>query len=160
MKNSWNCEVRQNLFTKSCLTNNYLSCDPHYVILAWIQIWNMFEKLMKECSPPEFFHKDMSHEQLIFTWSTFRDSSMGTKLNIFEKLIKVFSPPEFFHRNMSLEQLLSTWSTLRDSSMGTKFKYFWKTHETVNLPEFIHFTGSWVFQKYFNFVPIVESRER
>ena len=24
LKNSWNCEVHQNLFTKSCLTNNYL----------------------------------------------------------------------------------------------------------------------------------------
>jgi len=35
---------------------------------------------MKVCSPPDFFHKKMSHEQLLFTWSTFRDSSMGTKL--------------------------------------------------------------------------------
>jgi len=33
---------------------------------------------MKVCSPPEFLHKDMSHEQLLFTWSTF--CSMGTKL--------------------------------------------------------------------------------
>jgi len=39
-----------------------------------------FEKLMKLCSPPESFHKNMSHEQLLCTWSTFRDSSMGTKL--------------------------------------------------------------------------------
>jgi len=27
----------------------------------------IFEKLIKVCSPPEFFHKNMSHEQLIFT---------------------------------------------------------------------------------------------
>jgi len=24
-------------FHKSCLTNNYFSCDPHLVILAWEQ---------------------------------------------------------------------------------------------------------------------------
>jgi len=35
---------------------------------------------MKVCSPPEFFHKKMFHEQLHFAWSTYRDSSMGTKL--------------------------------------------------------------------------------
>jgi len=38
---------------------------------------------MKVCSPPEFFHKKMSHEQLLFTGSTFRDSTMGTKLKYF-----------------------------------------------------------------------------
>ena len=42
-----------------------------------------FKKLMKVCSPPEFFHKNMSHEQWLFMWSTFRDSSMGTKLKYF-----------------------------------------------------------------------------
>jgi len=60
--------------------HNYFSCDQHFVILAWVQSWNIFEKLMKVCSPPEIFHRNMSHEQLLFTWSTFRDSSMGTKL--------------------------------------------------------------------------------
>jgi len=40
----------------------------------------IFEKLMKVCSPPEFFLKNMSHEQFPFTWSTLHDSSMGTKL--------------------------------------------------------------------------------
>ena len=74
-----------NLFTKSCLTNNYLSCDPHFVILACAQSWNIFDKLMKLWSPPDFFHKNMSQEQLVFTWSTFRDSSMGTKLKYFQK---------------------------------------------------------------------------
>jgi len=34
---------------------------------------------MKLCSPPEFFHKNMSHEKSLFMWSTLRDSSMGTK---------------------------------------------------------------------------------
>jgi len=28
---------------------------------------------MNVCSLPEFFLKNMSHEQLLFTWSTFRD---------------------------------------------------------------------------------------
>ena len=40
---------------------------------------------MKLCSPPEFIHKNMSHEQFLFTWSTFGDSSMGTKLKYFWK---------------------------------------------------------------------------
>jgi len=85
MKNTWNCEVCPNFFTKTCLTNNYFSHDPHFVILAWVQSWNIFEKLLKVCSPLEFFHKNMSHEQLLFTWSTFCDSSMGTKLKLFLK---------------------------------------------------------------------------
>jgi len=34
---------------------------------------------MKVCSPSEFFHKNMSHEKLLFTWSILRHSSMGTK---------------------------------------------------------------------------------
>jgi len=40
---------------------------------------------MKVCSPPEFLHKNMSHEQLHFTRSIFRDYSMGTKLKYFWK---------------------------------------------------------------------------
>jgi len=85
LKNSWNCEVRLNFFTKTCLPNNYFSCDPHFVILAWVQSWNIFEKLMKLWSSPEFFHKNMSHQQLPFMWCTLRDSSMGTKLKYFWK---------------------------------------------------------------------------
>jgi len=73
LKNSWKFVVRLNFFTKTCLTNNSLSRDPHYMILAWVQNWNIFEKLMKLWSLPEIFHKNMSHEQLLFTWSTFRD---------------------------------------------------------------------------------------
>jgi len=34
---------------------------------------------MTVCRPPEFFHQNMSQEQLLFTWSTLRDSTMGTK---------------------------------------------------------------------------------
>jgi len=34
---------------------------------------------MKLWSPPEIFHKNMSHEQWPFMWSTLRESSMGTK---------------------------------------------------------------------------------
>ena len=85
LKNSLNCWFRQNFFTKTCLTNNYFSHDAHFVILAWVQSWNIFEKLMKLLIPTEVFHKNMSHEQLLFTWCTFRDSSMGTKLKYFSK---------------------------------------------------------------------------
>ena len=91
LKSWWNCEVRQISFTKTCLTNNYLSCDSHYVILAWVQSWNIFENLMKLWSPPEFFHKKMSHEQLPFMWSTLCDSRMGTELKYFEKFMKLWS---------------------------------------------------------------------
>jgi len=57
-------------FYKTCLTNNYLSRDPQFVILAWVQSWNIYEKLMELWSPPDFFHKNMSYEQLPFMWST------------------------------------------------------------------------------------------
>jgi len=40
---------------------------------------------MKVCSPPEFIHKNMSHEQLLNTLSTLCDSSMGTELKYFLK---------------------------------------------------------------------------
>jgi len=72
-----------NFFTKTCLTNHCFSRDPHFVIQARVQRWNIFEILMKVCIPLEFFHKNMSHEQLPFMWSTFRHSSMGTKLKCF-----------------------------------------------------------------------------
>ena len=65
--------------------NNYFSCDPHFMILVKVQNWSIYEELTKLCSPPDFFHKSMSHEQLLLTWSTFRDSSMGTKLKYFWK---------------------------------------------------------------------------
>jgi len=120
-----------NLFTKTCLTNNYFSCDPHVVILAWVQSWNIFDKLMKVCSPPEFFHKNMSHEQLLFTWSTFRDSNMSAKLKYFWKAHESVMSPRIFHKNMSHEQLLFFWSISRDCSMGIQLKYFWKAHENV-----------------------------
>ena len=32
------CEVRLNFFTKTCLTSNYFSRDPHFVILAWVEL--------------------------------------------------------------------------------------------------------------------------
>jgi len=73
---------------KTCLTNNYFSREPHFVILAWVQSSNVYEKLMKLWCLPEFFHKNMSHERLLFTWSTFCDSSMGTKLKYFSKTHK------------------------------------------------------------------------
>jgi len=61
------CSPPELFLTKTCLTKNHLSFDQNYVILAWVQKRNISEKLMKVCSPPEFFHKNMSHEQLLFT---------------------------------------------------------------------------------------------
>ena len=55
------------------------------MILARVQNLNIYEKLMNVWSPLEIFHKNMSHEQLLFKWSTFRDSSMCTKLKYFWK---------------------------------------------------------------------------
>jgi len=83
LKYSLKCKVRYNFFTKTCLTYNYFSRDPHSVIQAWEQSWNIYEILIKVCSSLEFFHKNMSHEQSLFTWSIFRDSSMSTKLKYF-----------------------------------------------------------------------------
>ena len=64
LKNSWECNVRHNFFTKIRLTNINPSCDRPIMILAWVQSWNKFEKLMKLCCLPELFHKNMSHERL------------------------------------------------------------------------------------------------
>jgi len=55
---------------------------------------------MKVHSPPEFFHKNMSHEQLPFMWSNYVILAWVQSWNIFEKLMKVCSPPEFFHKNI------------------------------------------------------------
>jgi len=140
------CVVHLNFFTKTCLTKNYFSFDPHFVILASVQSWNIHEKHVKLWSPPEFFHKNMSEEQLSFMWSTlwfpnnyfsmsstFRDSSMGAKLNYFWKTHKTAMSPRIFSQNISHEQLLFMSSTFHDSSVGTKLKYFSKTHYTVHL---------------------------
>ena len=70
---------------KNILMNNYFSRDQHLVILAWVQSWNIFEKLMKLWCTPEFIHKFMSHGQLPFMWSTLRDSSIGAKMKYFWK---------------------------------------------------------------------------
>ena len=122
LKNSWICEVCLNFFAKTCFTNKYFSRDPHFVILAWVQSWNIFEILMKVCSPPEFFHKkacltknhlSCDPHYVILAWVQ--------SWNISEILMKVCRPFESFHKNMSHEQLPLTWSTFRHSSMGTKF---------------------------------------
>ena len=70
-------------------------------------------------------------DQLLFMWSTFRDSSIGTKQKYFWKTHETVNSARIFLQNMSHEQLPFTWSTIRDSSMGTKLKYLWKTHGTV-----------------------------
>jgi len=130
LKNSWSCDVRQNFFTKTCLTNNYFSCDLHFIILAWIQSWNIFGKLMKVSSAWIFSQKHVSRTITFSCDLHYMILAWVQCWNIFEKLMKVCSPPEFFHKNMSHEQSLFTWSTFHDSSMGTKLKYFWRTHET------------------------------
>ena len=119
--------------------NNYFSRDPHFVILAWVQIWNIFEKLMKVWSPLEFFHRNMSHDNYFSHDPQFVILAWVQSWNIFEKLMKVCIPPEILHKNMSHEWLPLSWSTFRDSSMGTKLKYFWKTHESVK--------SSWIFSQ-------------
>jgi len=90
---------------------------------------------MKLWSPLEFFHKNMSHEQLPFMWSTLRDSSMGTILKYFWKTHKSVQSAWIFCKNMSHEQLLLMWSTFRDSSMGTKLKIFEKLMQLWRPPE-------------------------
>jgi len=50
------------------------------MILVEVQNWDILKKLVKLWSFPESFHNNMSHEQILFTWSIFRDSSIGTKL--------------------------------------------------------------------------------
>jgi len=139
MKYSWKCVVRLNFFTKTCLMNNYLSRDPNFVILAWVQTWNIFEKLMKLCSMLEFFTKTCLTNNYFSRDPCFVILAWAQSWNIFEKLMKLWSPLEFFHKNMSHEQLLLTWSTFRDSSMGTKLKYFSKTHESVQ--------SAWIFSQ-------------
>ena len=57
----------------------------HFVILAWVQSWNIFENIMKLWCPPDVFHKNMPLKQLLFMWSTLCDSSMGTLLKYFWK---------------------------------------------------------------------------
>jgi len=111
--------------------NNYFSCDPHFVILAQVQNWNISEELMKVCSPPEFFTKTCLTNNCFSCDPHLVILAWVQNWNIFEKLMKVFSSLEFFHKKMSHEQLPYMRSTLRDSSMGTKLKYIWRTPESV-----------------------------
>jgi len=131
LENSWNCEVRRNLFTKTCLTNKYFSRDPYFVILTWVQNWNYFEKLMKLGSLPNSFHENMSHKQFHITGSIFCDSSMGTKLKYFWITYETEKSAWIFDKNITHEQIYLPRSTFRDSSICLKLKYFWIIHETL-----------------------------
>jgi len=131
LKSLWNCDFRLKFSTKTCLTSNYLSSDPHFVILSWVQSWNIFDKLMKVCRRLNFFTKTCLTNNYFSQDPQFVILALAQSWNICEKLMKVCSPSEFFHKNMYREQLLFTWFTFRDSSMGTKLKCFWKTHETL-----------------------------
>jgi len=79
---------------------------------------------MKVCSPPEFFHKNMSHEQLLFTWFTFRDSSMDTMLKYFSKTHGTVKSARIFSQKHVSRTISFQVIQLCDSSMGTKLKYF------------------------------------
>jgi len=46
--------------------NNYFSCDPHFVNLAWAQSWNIFEKLMKVRSPLDVFSQNHVSRTITF----------------------------------------------------------------------------------------------
>ena len=191
------------------------------MILAWVQSWNIYEKHMKLWSPPEFFHKNMSHEHFLSRDPHFVILAWVQSWNIFEKLMKLWSPPEFFHINMSHEQLPYMSSTLRCNGFclwRMQWHYIFTIHlskchchkhlsqiainlsigpkasEQQNLTGFVelislvsvddlcsHATSqrcgkvinvretyfcetiladirvSWVFQIYFNFVPMLES---
>jgi len=61
---------------------------------------------MKLCSPPEFFHKNMSHEQLLFMLSTLRASSMGTKLKYSWKTHETEVRQKFSQKHVSLTFIL------------------------------------------------------
>jgi len=85
------------------------------VILAWVQSWNIFEKLMKLWTPPEFFTKSRLTNNYFSRDPHFVILALVQSWNIFEKLMKLWSPPQFFHKNMSHERLLFTLSTFRNS---------------------------------------------
>jgi len=113
-----------------CL-NNYFSCDPHFVILAWVQSWNIFEKLMKLQCPLEFFHKTCLTNNYFSRDPCFVIRAWD-KIEIFLKNSwKCVVNLIFLHKNMSHEQLPFMWWTFHHSSMGTKLKCLWKTHETM-----------------------------
>jgi len=129
--------VPLNFFTKTWLTNNYFWRDPHFVLLAWVQSWNTFEQLMKLWSPPDFFHKIMSHEQLPFVWSALWKNSGG--LHTFISFSKIFNfVPTLESRNVDHVRSNCSWECFSDKIQADC-------------------TLSWVFQKYFNIVPILES---
>ena len=124
--------------TKTCLTNNYFSCDPHFVILAWVQSWNIFEKLMKVCSPPEKLMKvctlisKHAHRYAIFL-RMFQDKCNRdcnrdyyqcnrNRLHLWFCLL-VF----VFEHVISNCNRLHLWCNRPTS--GTKLNYFWKSHE-------------------------------
>ena len=138
LKNSWNCEVRQNFFTKTCLTNNYLSCGPHLVILGWVQCWNISEKLMKVCSPLEFCQKNILTNNYFSRDPHFVILAWVQSWKFLKNLWKCVVPLNFFTMRITQKVIVrETWFCEK------------------NLADF---TVSWVVQKYFNFVPMLAAR--
>ena len=107
----------------------------HVIHITWFyhgyKIETFLKNSWKGVVRQNFFRKNMSHEQLLFTWSILLASDMGTKLKYFWKSHEIVKSAWIFSQNMSHEQLLFRWSTFRDSSVGAKLKHFWKTHDSV-----------------------------
>ena len=127
MKISKNCDVRQNFSQKSRM-KNYFWMDPSSVILAWVQSWNNSEKL----------DETVMSEQLLFMWSTFRDSSIGTKLKYFWRAHETVKSTRIFSQKHVSWTITFHVMQLCDSSIGTKFKYLKKTMKVYSPPEFFH----------------------
>jgi len=140
MENTWNCEVRLNFFTKTCLANDYFSCDPLFVILAWVQKWKYYWKTHETVKSARIFSQKHVSRTITFHMINISWFWHEYKIEIFLKyswdcVVRL----KCIHENMSHEQLPFTWSTFRHSSKGTKLKYFWKTHETVQ--------SAWIFSQ-------------
>jgi len=88
--------VCQNFFTKTCLSNNFFSRDPHFVILAWVQSWNILENSWNCEVRQTFFTKTCLTNNHFWCDPHYVILAWVQKRNISEKLMKVCSKPEFF----------------------------------------------------------------
>ena len=93
---------------------------------------------MKVSTPLEFFQKNMSHEQLLLTWSTFRDSSMGTKLKYFWKTHETVMSARIFSQKHVSQTIPFTWSTFVILEWVQNWNIFEKLVKLWRPPEFFH----------------------
>jgi len=140
LKNQWNCKVRRNFFTKTCLTKNHFSHDPHFVIMHRKKTHDLLTENL--CSLQT--SGEMNYEMWI-TWKViFRETCFCEKIEadftvswVFQKYFNFV--PMLESRNVDHVKNNCSWALI-----------LWKI--------LAEFTVSWVFQKYFNFVPMLESR--